>query len=263
MISDCHMHTCFSDDSDTPVEAMADRAIALGMERIYITDHHDIGFPRGEFWLDTVPYLEKLEKVKEDYRGRLDIHIGVELGIQSHLCEEISSYASRYPFDYIIGSVHLVEGKDPDLRDELDMTDEEMYREYFQSTLETVKKVQCFQSLGHLDYIVRYGPNKNKHYSYETYAACIDPILEYLIRHEKCLEVNTAGLKYGLGHPNPEESVLRRYLELGGTLITIGSDAHRPEHIAYDFEKAEDILRSLGFQSYTIFRQRKPVQISL
>ena len=84
-----------------------------------------------------------------------------------------------------------------------------------------------------------------------------------LIRHEKCLEVNTAGLKYGLGHPNPEESVLRRYRELGGTLITIGSDAHRPEHIAYDFEKAEDILRSLGFQSYTIFRQRKPVQISL
>ena len=123
--------------------------------------------------------------------------------------------------------------------------------------------MKSYDTLGHLDYIVRYGPNKNQNYSYEAYASYIDPILQFLIEQHKCLEVNTAGLKYGLGHPNPEESVLKRYRELGGTLITIGSDAHRPEHIAYDFDKLESILKELGFRSYTIFRQREPVEMPL
>ena len=73
MISDCHMHTCFSDDSNTPVEAMAERAISLGMKRICITDHYDMDFPDGEFTLDTAAYLKKLEEVREKYSDRLDL----------------------------------------------------------------------------------------------------------------------------------------------------------------------------------------------
>ena len=75
--------------------------------------------------------------------------------------------------------------------------------------------------------------------------------------------MNTAGFKYGLGHPNPTEDVIKRYHELGGRLITIGADGHKPEHIAYDFHKIPDMLKSCGFDSYTIFRQRNPEFIKL
>ena len=136
MISDCHMHTCFSDDSNTPVEAMAERAISLGMKRICITDHYDMDFPDGEFTLDTAAYLKKLEEVREKYSDRLDLCVGVELGLQPHLKEEISRYLNEFSFDFVIGSVHLVDGVDPDDRDEIKRTDEEMYREYFRFTLE-------------------------------------------------------------------------------------------------------------------------------
>ena len=91
----------------------------------------------------------------------------------------------------------------------------------------------------------------------------ITPILQELIRRNKCLEVNTAGLKYGLGHPNPEEDVLRRYRELGGRRITIGSDAHKPEHIAWEFQKTEKILLNLGFTHYTVFQNRIPLELPL
>ena len=114
-----------------------------------------------------------------------------------------------------------------------------------------------------MDYVVRYGPNQNKYYSYETYADYIDPILRYLIENGKCLEINTGGLKYGLGETNPSTDVLRRYRELGGELITVGSDAHVPEYLSYEFDRVSKILTELGFRYYTIFEQRKPVQIPL
>ena len=143
------------------------------------------------------------------------------------------------------------------------MTDEEMYREYFQSTLETVKKVQCFQSLGHLDYIVRYGYTREKDYSYHKYADIIDEILKELIRKEIALEINTGGLKCGLGFTNPHPDILKRYRELGGTMVTVGSDAHRPEHVGYGFELLTQILTEAGFHYITQFSDRKPEFIKI
>ena len=266
IISDFHLHTSFSEDSETPMETMVLSAIRRGLKTICFTEHLDLDFPPeyGTFSLDLNAYTTELFRLQSRYEKDIEILLGIEFGMQPHLWEQYLDITNYYPFDFIIASQHLLDRADPySPRYWQGKNEQECYKAYFTQMLSNLQTMKSYDTLGHLDYIVRYGPNKNKHYSYETYAACIDPILEYLIRHEKCLEVNTAGLKYGLGHPNPEESVLRRYRELGGTLITIGSDAHRPEHIAYDFEKAEDILRSLGFQSYTIFRQRKPVQISL
>ena len=91
----------------------------------------------------------------------------------------------------------------------------------------------------------------------------IDPVLHCLIEHGKCLEVNTAGLKYGLGETNPAKDVLRRYRELGGELLTIGSDAHAPEHIAYDFPVVCEMLHALGFRYYAVFSQRKREMLRL
>ena len=82
--------------------------------------------------------------------------------------------------------------------------------------------------------------------------------MKHLIEHGKGLELNTAGWKYGLPFAHPHQDVLKRYKELGGEIITIGSDGHRPEHVAYDFHKVKDYLEACGFKYYTEFRQRKP-----
>lgn len=131
-------------------------------------------------------------------------------------------------------------------------------REYFESILENIAAFDGFDVYGHIDYVVRYGPNKNANYSYQKYADIIDEILKALIIKGKGIEINTGGFKYGLGHPNPAEDIIKRYHELGGEIITIGADAHQPEHVAFDFEKVPSILKEAGFTHYTVFKNRKP-----
>ena len=116
---------------------------------------------------------------------------------------------------------------------------------------------------GHIDYVVRYGPNKDKYYSYEDYSDVIDTALSMCIEHGVGIELNTGGLAYGLKHPNPREDVIKRYRELGGEIITVGADAHKPERIAYEFSKAGEILKQCGFKYYTVFKDRKPEFIKL
>ncbi|MFQ9395439.1 MAG: hypothetical protein ACLR2E_17080 [Lachnospiraceae bacterium] len=80
--------------------------------------------------------------------------------------------------------------------------------------------------------------------------------LKTLIRKDVGLELNTAGYKYGLGHPNPTEAILKRYMELGGEILTIGCDGHAPEQLAWDFEKIPALLKECGFRYYTVFEER-------
>ena len=106
--------------------------------------------------------------------------------------------------------------------------------------------------------MVRYGPEKNKNYSYDKYKDVIDEILRQLIAHGKGIELNMAGFKYGLGHPNPTEEILHRSRELGGEIITIGADGHAPDQIAWDFDKVPQLLKAAGFDYFTVFTKRNP-----
>ena len=108
-----------------------------------------------------------------------------------------------------------------------------------------------------LDYAVRYGKEKDRYYSYERFSQEIDAILQYLISHQIALEVNTAGLRM-LGFTNPHPDVIRRYREMGGELITVGSDGHVPEYLGYGFDRLPELLSDCGFDSYTVFRKGKP-----
>ncbi len=114
-----------------------------------------------------------------------------------------------------------------------------------------------------MDYVVRYGPNKDGEYSYGKYKEILDTILEWLACHGKGIEINTGGLGYGLKEPNPCTDIIRRYRELGGETVTIGSDAHVPERIAQSFSRAEEILKNCGFQYYAVFSGRVPQYIKL
>ena len=270
--ADMHMHTWFSTDSEACPRDMADEAVRKGLKTICFTDHFDKDdLEWGEEGIfDVDAYFVEMQKLQEEYAGKLNIRIGIELGLRTYLKDYYEELTKKYPFDFVIGSVHNVPNKkdaegnilytDPAAEKLFtDRTDKEAYRLMMETTLENVRTSDCFQTLGHLDYVVRYGKSREKEYSYTDYADIIDEILKLLIEKEKGLEVNSAGLKYGLPFAHPHPDVLKRYRELGGEIITIGADAHKPEHIAYDFAKAEEILKSCGFKYYTEFFEQKPV----
>ena len=270
--ADMHMHTWFSTDSEACPCDMADEAVRKGLKTICFTDHFDKDdLEWGEEGIfDVDAYFVEMQKLQEEYAGKLNIRIGIELGLRTYLKDYYEELTKKYPFDFVIGSVNNVPYKkdvegnilytDPAAEKLFtDRTDKEAYRLMMETTLENVRTSDCFQTLGHLDYVVRYGKSREKEYSYTDYADIIDEILKLLIEKEKGLEVNSAGLKYGLPFAHPHPDVLKRYRELGGEIITIGADAHKPEHIAYDFAKAEEILKSCGFKYYTEFFEQKPV----
>lgn len=270
--ADMHMHTWFSTDSEACPRDMADEAVRKGLKIICFTDHFDKDdMEWGEEGIfDVDAYFVEIQKLQEEYAGKLNIRIGIELGLRTYLKDYYEELTKKYPFDFVIGSVHNVPYKkdaegnilytDPAAEKLFtDRTDKEAYRLMMETTLENVRTLDCFQTLGHLDYVVRYGKSREKEYSYTDYADIIDEILKLLIEKEKGLEVNSAGLKYGLPFAHPHPDVLKRYRELGGEIITIGADAHKPEHIAYGFAKAEEILKSCGFKYYTEFFEQKPV----
>lgn len=264
MISDFHMHTNWSSDSPTRPKDMVREAIRKQMDAICITDHQDIGLPyrEGEMEarLDIEPYLKSMFRLKEHYKDRIDVRIGIELGLQRHLCELYTEMVKNKPFDFIIGSGHVFDGMDPCYDPYFDdKTDEEGYRHAFEITLENIKRFTNFDVLGHIDYVVRYGSRQEKSYSYKQNAEVLDEIMKHLISNGKGIEINTAGWKYGLPFAHPHKDVIKRYRELGGEIITVGSDAHRPEHVGYDFHKVGDLLQECGFKYYTEFKERKPI----
>ncbi|NLK27520.1 MAG: histidinol-phosphatase HisJ family protein [Clostridiales bacterium] len=267
IIADYHLHSAFSSDSEAPMEQMIDRAIQLGLKKLCFTDHMDYDYPVQKnsytFIFEPEGYYRKLEELKEQYKDKIEILTGVELGLQPHLKSQVDALVQSYPHDFIIGSTHVVDHMDPYYPEYwMDKTAKEGIHRYYESIIESCKAIDCFHVYGHIDYIVRYVPEhlkKNFTYRYEDYSDILDEVLKTILSCGKGIEVNTSGYKYGLGRPHPEPKVLKRYRELGGELITIGSDAHKPEHLCYDFGVIPDLLKDIGFRYYAVFKQGKPI----
>lgn len=261
--ADYHLHSCFSGDSNTPMEDMILKAVSMGLDTICFTEHHDMDYvisdqdPAGKFELNTDSYLYDLLKLRKKYDGQIEISFGVELGLQPHLMRQLALYARSYEFDFIIGSTHLCKKQDVYYPSFFEgRSDEEAYREYFEEVLTNIKKFQNFDVCGHLDYVVRYGASRDKDYCYEKYQDILDQILRFLIENEKGLELNTGGLVNGMQEQNPCTGILKRYHELGGEILTIGSDAHSPETIGYAFDRSCELLKELGFRYYCVYQNR-------
>ena len=155
-----------------------------------------------------------------EYSDRARISIGVELGLRTDYHHSIEDFAEVCAWDFIIGSTHVVNGLDPYYPQYWEgKSKQQGIMEYYETTLANIRKLDCFDVYGHIDYIVRYAPNQRENYSILDYKDIIDEILKLLIQNGKGIECNTAGFKYGLGVPNPENYVLKRYHELGNILI--------------------------------------------
>lgn len=259
--ADFHVHSDFSIDCTVKAERQIERAIDLGLDYICITDHCDMNkCKEKEHLFDIETYVGKISELKEKYKKQITVLCGVEMGLQPALKARIDDYINSYNFDFIIGSSHAVKGIDVGY--DLDVyfsckSEKEAYREYFEAILENVKAFSNYNVYGHLDFVVRYGPNKNKYFDFNDYKDVFEQLLKIIIENGKGIEINTAGLRKNLGYPHPHKDILKLYKDLGGEIITIGSDAHLVEHVGCDFEEIPALLKSLGFKYYAVFEKQK------
>lgn len=302
ILSDFHTHSSNSGDCDAKMEFQIQSAIAKGIKHLCITEHMDMDYPEPpkghedehcDFVLNYENYKAEYdgivfalnngiannylhadleasnsklpsysEIIKKWQSGDFNLYFGVELGLQTNIASKNRDFINGKNFDFILGSSHLIDGEDPYYPEYYEgKVETDIFRRYFEYIYENICVFDDFDCYAHLDYIVRYG--KEKTYSYYDFSDEIDTILKSLIEKGKGIELNTGGLRNGLKYPNPCPDVLKRYKELGGEIITIGSDAHMPEHIAYNFDSVPVLLKECGFKYYTIFRQRKPEFLTL
>lgn len=262
-----HMHCYFSGDSETPMKDMIEGSVNNNMVGITFTDHLDLDYYRqpGRFDLDIKGYRKCYDKLTSDkmYNDRIEVLWGIELGLQPHLASRHEEIISSYNFDFVIGSTHQVDKIDPYFPEYFEKFGiKGGVRRFFEVTAENIEAYKNFDSYGHLDYIIRYSDEAKK-LPYDEYSDIIDEILKLLIENDKSLEINTGAFKFGLTEPNPSIATIKRYKELGGKLITLGSDAHKTEQIGVGYDKISSILTECGFNSYYVYKNRKPIEYKI
>lgn len=271
ILSDTHTHTHFSTDSDASSYEMLRTAEAQGLGYLCITDHMDPDFPGDSslFVFDPKLYFLELSALKKEAaKGPTHLLTGIELGLRpgrEDLRIDMKRMLTDYPFDYVIGSTHIVDEMDPYERIYWDKEEKPLLR-YFETVYENTLEHDFFDSLGHLDYIIRYMPSDLftlRDYKTIDYRDLLEGTLSLLAKRGQALEVNSAGLRKGLRFPHPKQELLIRFRELGGELVTLGSDAHTASDVGADIKESAEILRSCGFRYYTVFENRKPVMLSL
>ncbi len=265
---DYHMHSNYSTDSDMPMEAACATAIKLNLREICFTDHVDIDWPipGQEFYITRMDdYINELEMLAKKYEPGIKIKKGLEVGLQPHVLEEASSLVSSLPLDFVIGSVHLVDRKDPASEDYfLGKTKEEAYVGYYSEILRLVRAYDNFDVVGHIDYVRRYWPGEHSPDDYMIGFDVVEEILKVIIDKGKGIEVNTSGYKRPfLDSSNPHFCVVKRYFELGGEIVTVGSDAHSTRFIGYQFQRALGEIKKAGFSYLASFTARKPSFIKI
>lgn len=247
------MHTDFSTDSKMKIEDALNRAKELNLG-IIITEHMDINFPReGEFIFDIKEYFNKFDKYKSS-----KVLLGIELGMRVDAIEKNQQIGKNYDFDYVLGSIHFVNKVDIfDFKMYENKDKKTVYEEYFKNMIDNLKHHKYIDSLAHIDYICRYSTYEDKEIYYEEYKDYIDCVLKYVIANDICLEINTRRL-IDKNAVNNLIAIYKRYSELGGRHVTIGSDSHNTANIGMNFDTAGEILKLCNLKAvYFKNRQRE------
>lgn len=260
-MKDCHVHTKISHDGISTIDEYINSAKEKGVDEITFTEHYDIynGLKTNLKTLDVEFYKNEYLKHKDD--TKLKTNFGIEIGLQPDISKQIKNMLDKYKFDFVIGSSHITCKKDMAMDKSFfeGITRREAYLKYFKEVLENIKLyTEEFDVYGHLDYVVRYGGYNIKKIEYKEFSEILDEILNNLIKKDKGIEINTSGIRYGLGMPHPNIEILKRYKELGGKIITIGSDAHNIKDLASHFNEAYDLLEYAGYDEIAVFHDRKP-----
>ena len=278
MLADYHVHTEFSDDSDYPLMDVCRDAAAGGLDEICITDHVDYGVkPEVEEYkrdpscariedgmpiinVDYGRYFPALDEARERFAPQLSVKTGMEFGVQTHTIPRYRALFERYEkrWDFIILSIHQVGDREFWNGDfQRGRTQDEYNMAYYEELLSVVSRFEDWSVLGHLDLIKRYDPAGV--WPFEKSRDIIAEILTRTIQAGKGIELNTSSFRYGLPDLTPCTEILRLYRDLGGRILTIGSDSHKPEHLGAHIPAVRDRLRALGYTKFCTFDAMEPV----
>lgn len=255
---DYHLHTTVSFDGIGTAKEMADAAVKAGLHEICFTDHYDYNSdPTKEANLFT---MESYSTAYDSLAAPgLVIRRGVEYGLTTWNASQLEKMLKMRKFDFVIGSVHFVDGYDPyEAAYWKDISVEEAFRKYLLGILDCVKVHHNFDVLGHLTYVCKSAHNPTHGpVPFKDYIDITDEIMKILVSKGVGMEINTSGVdRAGTFLPSFEH--LRRFKELGGEIVTVGSDAHDASRIGQYVPEALDILKDI-FGYVCTFEDRKPV----
>ncbi len=256
MLFDSHLHTRFSTDSEMTASAALEAAARQRVGLVF-TEHLDFSYPGDkQFVFDPRKYWQAYEPLRGE-----NLSLGVEAGLVPGETEQVEAFIDAVPFDEVIGSIHLVDGQD--LYEKSCYEGQEqtvMYSHYFTLMAAMVRENSFIDVLGHIDYIARYAPYEEPGVRYERWPDEIDDVLRAVVATDTILELNTR--RMGEQKARQElATIFRRYRELGGRMVTIGSDAHAPENIAAHFSLAQDFVDALNLEVVS-FQNRRAVKAS-
>jgi histidinol-phosphatase (PHP family) len=283
MFYDTHNHSQFSFDGEkTTVEKSALAAAEKGLAGICFTDHCDFYVPpmKEQFEpivsevfdveaqqaeIDRVGGLFQEGAFGKNVPRRFKIFKGVELGLGEKNHDRMREHLAAHSFDQVIASVHYLEDSDPYFGPYYKGKNwKEAYGRYLETLLREMRWLGDFDVMGHFDYIARYAPYPKESVLYKDFPGLFDSILKYLAENGKALEINTKSYKtYGVRTPVLDRDILIRFMELGGEFLSLGSDSHNPEQVAWNFDYYAQFVKSVGFRRLTHFegRKAKPVTI--
>lgn len=266
---DYHVHTHFSADSHEKIESYIAEASKRGVTEICFTDHYDLDFPEpsqstGKSWeADIGAACQAIQRAAET--GPISLLCGVEMGmrLEGDIQQRTDAYLSQFSLDFIIASVHFVNGADPWYPEYFDdKTRSEGYRLYLETILACLQRCENWQSVGHIDYPAKNCPYTPRALRYHDAPELLDSLFRYVISQGKCIEINGSVL-VALGQEKPDLKIYQRYRELGGEYITLGSDAHRVDCLAQDLDEAAQLAQAAGIPYVARFSQQIPNMIRL
>lgn len=272
---DCHTHTQFSVDSDADIAEMIEKACRLGLAAYAVTDHCECNrwyseehypdedtYRYYDFGTDFENSVSAVTKLKEKYSGKLNLICGVEMGQATHDFDIAEKIISDSRLDFVIGSMHQLPQTEDFAFIEYDkMSRQDIYALAERYFLEINKlcKWGKFDVLGHLTYILRYieGNNGIK-VDMSPYEEIIRESFKVLIENGKGIEINTSGLRQAYGQTFPNLYWVKMFKDMGGEVLSLGSDAHKAEDLGKGITKGADIAKEAGFEYLCYFKERKP-----
>lgn len=265
---DYHHHSESSVDSVTPMADVCRAAIAKGVTEIAFTEHMDfIPEERNTGYFDYGDYMRHIEATRAEFDGRIVVLAGVEIDYCPDFEDDIASWLDGKAFDFVVGSVHYVRGEgnisEPRAMDFFkDRTVDEAYSLYL-DLVQRSANTGMWDTLGHLDLIKRYGVKKWGPFKPERFQQQIDDILTTVIDRGMALEINTSGLRQSPEDFYPTADVVRRYRELGGSRLTVGSDSHNDRHVGLGIPEAYQLALDVGFHTVEQFRERRSLAVPI
>ena len=265
---DYHHHSESSVDSETPMCEICAAALDRGVDQIAFTEHVDfIPEERNTGYFDYDSYMRHVEHCRREFAGRIEILAAVEIDYCPDFEDEIERWLRGRELDFVIGSVHYIRGKgnisEPrSVEYFAGRPVEEAYAEYFDLVARSAAS-GLWDALGHLDLVKRYGVEQYGPFDPALFAPVVDGILSDVIRHGMALEVNTSGLRQVPEETYPGPAILKRYRELGGERVTIGSDSHDAVRTGSGIHEGLRLLREAGFDRLTGYGDREPYSVPL